>query len=76
MEKTPAGYIVYWMSKSSDPRHGMYTPTYKANMKCVKDYDAGVKLLETLFDARDAGKCYGSRLVHHVGGIHQLGEVK
>ena len=74
MEKTPAGYIVYWTSKSTDVNHGMYTPTYKANMKCVKDFDAAIKLKVTLEAARDNKNCYGGRLVHHVGGLHQLGE--
>lgn len=72
MEKTPAGYVVYWMSQTTVTNPGWHTPTYKANMKCVKDLYAATKLLMTLEDARDNKKCYGSRMVYHVGGIHQL----
>lgn len=74
MEKEPQGYVVYWMSQTTVKNPGWDTPKYKANMKCVKTYDAGVKLLGTLFEARDNGKCYGGRLVYHVGGIYKLPE--
>jgi hypothetical protein len=73
MEKTPAGYVVYWTSQTTLKNPGYDTPKFKANMKCVKTFDAALKLLNTLDEAQKLGECYGGRLVYHVSGIHQLG---
>jgi hypothetical protein len=67
-------FFVYWTSMYDGDKKSYLTPSYKANSKTLKTFEAAEILHAKLNELQKVGGVYGTRIVYHVGALNKESE--